>query len=83
MGVRRLRNSVLSAFRFLFLFSYFFVARMNEVKSGIGIQASWSSPDVASLIRATPRLIVMDPALHCRIPSDEDRICGEVLALAL
>jgi hypothetical protein len=39
----------LPAFRFL----QFFVARMSEAKSGSGIEAAQSFPDVASLIRAT------------------------------
>ena len=38
---------------------------------------------VASLLAMTNAApIVMNPALHCRMSSDEDRICGEVLALA-
>jgi hypothetical protein len=77
----------LPAFRFLFF--CFFVARMkrSEIRDRHSsfLQASWSSPDCASLhpgyaLRAGPDRD--EPGLHYRISSDEDRICGGTLRLA-
>ena len=49
---QRLVNLRLSAFCFLFFFGSF-VARVSKAIPGGGIEAAPSSPDVASLIRAT------------------------------
>jgi hypothetical protein len=60
---RSLGNTRLPAFRFLFsVFCSFFVARMKRSESGIGIQASWSSPDCA----------LLHPGYALRVAPDHD-----------
>ena len=62
--------------------------RTNIIGKTVGTARSLSSGrplragPVGALAHPTAAPIVMIPALHCRMSSDEDRICGEILGLA-